>query len=102
MTKAEDRRSGRDRDWTDAESEGLPQLETPPPGITADNAVEGTPLPNDHPLGADERGTTALGRSGSGPPWRSRDRPCEPPPLSPGGQAARDPGPPPGFSDRLR
>lgn len=60
MTTADDRSSGRDSDWTDAESEGLPELETQPPGITADNAVEGTPLPEDHPVGVDERGTTEL------------------------------------------
>lgn len=58
MTTADDRRSGRDRDWTDAEREGLPVLETLPPGITAENAVEGVTLPEDHPLGVDERGTT--------------------------------------------
>lgn len=57
MTR-DDRRSGRDRDWTDAESEGLPDLGSQPPGITAENAVEGLSLPSDHPLGADERGTT--------------------------------------------
>lgn len=60
MTTADDRRSGRDRDWTDAESEGLPVLETLPPGITAENAVEGLTLPEDHPLGVDERGTTEV------------------------------------------
>lgn len=58
MATTEDRRSGRDHSWTDAESEGLPDLDTQPPGITGDTAVEGLKLPEDHPVGVDERGTT--------------------------------------------
>lgn len=61
MATTDDRRSGRDRSWTDAESEGVPALATQPPGSTAETSVEGLPLPEDHPVGVDERGTTELG-----------------------------------------
>ena len=53
-----ERRSGRDRDWTDTESEGLPATEEQPPGIDAETAVEGMPLPADHPVAVDEVGVT--------------------------------------------
>lgn len=53
-----DRRSGRDRDWTDKESEGQPATEDQPPGIDAETALEGEPLPGDHPVGATEVGVT--------------------------------------------
>lgn len=53
-----DRRSGRDADWTDAEREGLPATEDQPPGIGAETAQEGAPLPADHPTGATEVGVT--------------------------------------------
>lgn len=99
MTTAEDRRSGRDPDWTDAEREGLPELETQPPGITAENAVEGMPLPEDHPVGVDERGTTELeqSRPESVEERAARERPDVPqvPPDVVGGrlsQSATDPG----------
>ena len=55
---SEDRRSGRDRDWTDAEREGQPATEDQPPGIGPETAQEGSPLPSDHPLGSEERGAT--------------------------------------------
>lgn len=59
MSAAEDRRSGRDRDWTDAEREGIPPTEDQPPGIDAHSAVEGETLPADHPRVVDDRGVTA-------------------------------------------
>lgn len=59
MTAAEDRRSGRDRDWTDAEREGMPATEDQPPGIDSETALEGEFLPADHPVGAEEYGVTA-------------------------------------------
>jgi hypothetical protein len=57
---SDDRRAGRDSDWTDAESEGLPATEDQPPGIGPETAEEGMPLPRDHPLGSEERGVTQL------------------------------------------
>lgn len=60
MTAFEDRRAGRDRDWTDSESEGQPATEDQPPGIDAENAVEGTPLPADHPVASNEIGVTEV------------------------------------------
>lgn len=51
-------RAGRDSDWTDAESEGLPSLEDQPPGIDDQTAEEGFALPRDHSVGVDERGVT--------------------------------------------
>lgn len=99
MTTAEDRRSGRDRDWTDAESEGLPELATQPPGITAENAVEGLPLPEDHPLAVNERRTTGFeeGRPETVAERSARERPDLPqvPPEGVGGRlvaGATDPG----------
>lgn len=54
----QDRRSGRDRDWTDSESEGQPATEDQPPGIDAQTASEGTAPPADHPVASDEVGVT--------------------------------------------
>lgn len=59
----EDRRSGRDRDWTDAEAEGVPDLESQPPGIDGATASEGMVPPADHPSGSTEWGVTALEES---------------------------------------
>lgn len=53
-----DRRSGRDQDWTDAEREGQPGTDEQPPGYDAETALEGTPLPADHPVGVNELGVT--------------------------------------------
>ncbi|MGH9087778.1 MAG: hypothetical protein ACRDYZ_06645 [Acidimicrobiales bacterium] len=53
-----DRRSGRDRDWTDAEREGQPAIEDQPPGIDAETALEGSPPPADHPGGSTDIGVT--------------------------------------------
>ena len=99
MTTADDHRSGRDQDWTDAEREGLPVLEEQPPGITDENAVEGSPLPGDHPVGVEERGTTELeeSRPESAEERAARLRPDVPqrPPDRPGGRlaaGATDPG----------
>jgi|GEM_PF-5258235 len=87
-----DRRSGRDRDWTDAESEGLPATEDQPPGIDAETAAEGMVLPADHPVGATERGVTPLEESlPESPADRSaRERPDVPqaPSETPGGRLA--------------
>ncbi|HLW44742.1 MAG TPA: hypothetical protein VKR78_00895 [Acidimicrobiales bacterium] len=58
-----DRRSGRDRDWTDAESEGQPATDEQPPGIGPGTAEEGRPLPADHPVAVEERGVTQLEES---------------------------------------
>lgn len=52
------RRAGRDSDWTDAESEGLPPLDEQPPGIDDQSAEEGLVLPRDHPIAAEEWGVT--------------------------------------------
>ena len=59
-SRAHDGRSGRDRDWTDPESEGLPVTYDQPPGIGPETAQEGLPLPGDHPVGSEERGVTQL------------------------------------------
>lgn len=60
MSAAEDRRSGRDRDWTDTESEGLPAIEDQPPGIGPETALEGTVLPADHPVAGGGLGNAPL------------------------------------------
>ena len=44
---------------TDMEAEGLPETEDQPPGIDADNAVEGMMPPRDRPVGVTAWGTTA-------------------------------------------
>lgn len=92
MTATEDRRSGRDRDWTDAEREGMPATEDQPPGIDAESAVEGEPLPADHPMAVEERGVTAAeaARPESVEERAARERPDLPqvPPQDPGGRLA--------------
>lgn len=102
MPSAQHRSAGRDRDWTDAESEGQPPTEDQPPGIDADTAEEGTPLPADHPVGSDERGVTALGASlpDTVAERAARERPDFPqvPDDNPGGRlatGASDAGDPP-------
>lgn len=55
----DERRAGRDQDWTDAEAEGIPVVDEQPPGVDADTASEGGLPPRDHPLGVEERGVTA-------------------------------------------
>jgi hypothetical protein len=55
----DERRAGRDQDWTDAEAEGIPVVDEQPPGVDADTALEGELPPRDHPLGVEERGVTA-------------------------------------------
>jgi hypothetical protein len=52
-------KSGHDRDWTDAEAEGQPELDAQPPGIDAETASEGTWPPRDRSVGVDEHGVTA-------------------------------------------
>lgn len=59
MTAHEDRRAGRDQDWTDTEREGMPVTQDLPPGIDQDLAFEGEALPADHPLIVDDKGVTA-------------------------------------------
>jgi hypothetical protein len=87
-----DRRAGRDRDWTDAESEGLPATEDQPPGYDDQTAIEGTPLPADHPTGVFERAVTALGeeRPESPADRSARERPdvAQAPADGPGGRLA--------------
>lgn len=60
---AEGPSTGGDRDWTDVESEGLPDLEGQPPGIGPENAVEGITPPADHLLGAEDPDVTAAGQA---------------------------------------
>jgi hypothetical protein len=55
----DERRAGRDQDWTDSEAEGIPLLDEQPPGVEADTAVEGGYPPRDHPVAVEERGVTA-------------------------------------------
>lgn len=85
-----DPRSGRDSDWTDSESEGLPATEDQPPGIGPETAEEGSPLPADHPVGAEERGITQFEESipESVAERAARERPDLPqaPPPDPGGR----------------
>jgi hypothetical protein len=95
---AEHRRSGRDSDWTDPESEGLPITEDQPPGIGPETAVEGIPLPEDHPVGVEERGVTQREEAipESVEERAARERPDLPqaPPDDPGGRlvaSASDP-----------
>lgn len=87
-----DRRSGRDRDWTDAEREGQPALEDQPPGIDAETAVEGMPLPPDHPVAVDEVGVTEREREipETMEQRSGRERPDVPQaaPADPGGRVA--------------
>ncbi len=86
------RRSGRDSDWTDSESEGLPATEDQPPGIGPETAEEGSPLPADHPVGAQERGVTQLEESvpETVAERAARERPDLPqaPPSDPAGRLA--------------
>jgi hypothetical protein len=53
------RRTREEAPATDMEAEGLPDTEDQPPGIDIENAVEGMIPPRDHPVGADQWGTTA-------------------------------------------
>lgn len=96
-----DRRSGRDRDWTDAESEGQPATEDQPPGYDSETAFEGMPLPADHAVASTEVGVTE--REQAVPETLEervrRERPDLPqvPPDDPGGRlavGATDPGDP--------
>lgn len=88
----EDRRSGRDSDWTDPESEGLPATEDQPPGIGPETAEEGSPLPADHPVGSEERGVTQIEEANpeTARERAARERPDLPqaPPEDPGGRLA--------------
>ncbi|HVX20298.1 MAG TPA: hypothetical protein VHB02_03015 [Acidimicrobiales bacterium] len=59
----DERRAGRDPDWTDAEAEGQPDLDDQPPGIDDQTASEGPTLPRDHPMGVEELGVTAAGEA---------------------------------------
>jgi hypothetical protein len=87
-----DRRSGRDGDWTDSEREGQPSTEDQPPGYDSETALEGTPLPADHPVGSTEVGVTE--REQAVPETLEervrRERPDLPqrPPDDPGGRLA--------------
>ncbi|HET9061138.1 MAG TPA: hypothetical protein VFN61_14565 [Acidimicrobiales bacterium] len=49
----------RETDWTEWDAEGMPDLEQQPPGIDAETAEEGSFPAREHPLGADQWGTTA-------------------------------------------
>lgn len=52
--------SGRDRDWTDTECEGTPNLADQPPGIGSETAEDGLVPARDHPMAVEETGTTQL------------------------------------------
>lgn len=92
MTAHQRRRAGRDRDWTDAEREGMPATDDQPPGIDADSAVEGEVLPADHATVANERGVTAAeeARPETVRERAARERPDLPqsPPPGPSGRLA--------------
>lgn len=90
---SDDRRSGRDRDWTDTESEGMPATEDTAPGMGPETALEGDPLPGDHPVASTEYGVSA--REEAEPETLrarvARERPDLPqiPPDDPGGRIAQ-------------
>ncbi|MGH8980504.1 MAG: hypothetical protein ACRDWE_05725 [Acidimicrobiales bacterium] len=92
MNADDDRRSGRDQDWTDAEREGMPATEDQPPGIYAATAIEGESPPADHPTAVDEHGVTAAeeARPESVEERAARERPDVPQvaPRDPAGRLA--------------
>lgn len=91
--RTDHRYSGRDSDWTDPESEGLPVTEDQPPGIGPETAEEGMPLPEDHPVGVEERGVTQFEEANPETVREraARERPDLPqaPPEDPGGRIWR-------------
>lgn len=52
-------RDRNDPDWTDQEAEGMPGLDSQPPGVDAETAGEGSFPPHDYALGVKGYGVTA-------------------------------------------